>query len=129
MAWASGDLPEIFGRCACSHASRSSKIGLTVTPYETITSGNPDAKAAFFRDKLTEAIDYLEPPFESGCDRETALKCWDKVYNTTFFIERFEPESETSSAVTSLAIASSALLSSAAAAAGAVNSAGGSRHA
>ncbi|QBX99321.1 hypothetical protein E2K80_00040 [Rhodophyticola sp. CCM32] len=100
-----------------------------VTPNDTITSGSPDAKAAFFRDKLSEAIDHLAPLFEYGCDRETALKCWDKVFNTTFFIERCESDNESNSALAAPAISSGALLGSAAQAAGAVNDAGGGRHA
>ena len=104
-------------------------IGHPVTPNETITSGNPDSKAAFFRDKLCEAIDHLAPLFENGCDRETALNCWDKVFNTTFFIERYEPESKAGSAISAPAVASGALLTSAAEAAGAVNGTGGGRHA
>lgn len=100
-----------------------------VTPNETITSGNPDAKAVFFRDKLSETIGYLAPLFEPGCDRETALKCWDKVFNTSFFIERCEPESETNSALAAPAISSGALLGSSAQADGSINDAGGGRHA
>ena len=61
-----------------------------VTPNETITSGTDDARARFLRDKLNEAIDTLAPLFEHGCARKRALKCWDKVFATTFFGERDE---------------------------------------
>jgi hypothetical protein len=59
-----------------------------VTPNETITSGNDDARARFLREKLTEALDNLAPLFESNCTRTKALKCWDKVFSTTFFSNR-----------------------------------------
>lgn len=81
-----------------------------VTPNQTITSGNPDAKARFFRDKLGEALDYLAPLFEDDCNREKALKCWDRVFNTTFFSERFEGESDAkSAALTPASVRSSSL--------------------
>jgi len=59
-----------------------------VTPNETITTGNDDARARFLRERLTEAIDALAPLFESGCTRKKALQCWDKVFATTFFSDR-----------------------------------------
>jgi hypothetical protein len=68
-----------------------------VTPNETITKGSDDAKARFLREKLTEAIDNLAPLFEPGCTRTRALKCWDKVYATTFISERdTAPETKSS---------------------------------
>lgn len=63
-------------------------INHPVTPNETITNGNDDAKAKYFRDKLSEAIDNLKPTLEANCTRDTALECWDKVFNTEFFSER-----------------------------------------
>jgi hypothetical protein len=59
-----------------------------VTPNETITSDNDDARALFLRERLTEALDNLAPLFESNCTRAKALKCWDKVSSTTFFTNR-----------------------------------------
>ena len=100
-----------------------------VTAKETITSGDPDAKAAFFKDRLSEAIDNLDPLFGDDCDREAALKCWDKVFNTTFFSERYEPELESKSALAAPAVASGTLLGATAAAAAAVSETGGGRHA
>ena len=41
-----------------------------VTPGDYITSGPDDARARCFRDKLTEAIDTLQPLFEAACTRE-----------------------------------------------------------
>jgi len=59
-----------------------------VTPNETITNGNDDPRARFLRDRLTEAVDTLAPLFDVKCTREAALKCWDKVFATTFFSDR-----------------------------------------
>jgi hypothetical protein len=61
-----------------------------VLPNETITKGTDDPKARFLRERLTDAIDMLAPLFESDCTRTRALKCWDKVYATTFFSDRAE---------------------------------------
>ena len=103
-----------------------------VTPNETITKGNDDASARFLRDKLTEAIDTLAPLFDSNCTRKTALKCWDKVFATTFFSERGEDieEANKASRIGAPAILTSGLLSdSAAAARTAVRKEGGGRYA
>lgn len=59
-----------------------------VTPGETITKGTDDPRARFLRDRLTEAINTLAPLFEYDCTRAKALKCWDKVFATTFFSGR-----------------------------------------
>ena len=104
------------------------QVAHPVTPGDYITSGPDDARPRCFRDKLTDAIDALEPLFKDDCTRETALKCWDKVFATTFFSERLENEQR--AAVTAPAIISSAaLMSSTSAAAAAVSSAGGGRSA
>ena len=63
-------------------------INHPVTPNETITDGNDDAKAKFFKDKLTEAIESLKPTLAANCTRGDALSCWDKVFNTDYFGER-----------------------------------------
>jgi len=104
------------------------QIAHPVTPNDYITSGLDDARARCFREKLTEAINNLEPLFDADCTRERALKCWDKVFATTFFSERLEDE-QRASVAGSAVIGSATLLSSTAAAADAVNSAGGGRHA
>lgn len=75
-----------------------------VTPGETITRGTDDPKAKFLREKLDEALANLAPLFDNDCDRQKALKCWDKVYATEFFSDRYEPVSTTSSGVTAPAI-------------------------
>lgn len=104
------------------------QVAHPVTPGDYITSGADDARARCFRDKLTDAIGVLQPLFSADCTRERALKCWDKVFATTFFSERFEDEKRAS--LTAPAIISSAtLLSSTSTAAAAVSSAGGGRHA
>ena len=63
-----------------------------VTPNETITTGDDDARARFLRARLTEALDLLVRLFDNDCTRTQALKCWDKVYATTFFSDRHESD-------------------------------------
>ena len=104
------------------------EIAHPVTPGEYITSGAKDTRARSFRDKLTDAIDTLQPLFKSDCTRERALKCWDKVFATTFFSERLENEKRATARAPAI-IGSAALLSSTSAAASAVRSAGGGRSA
>lgn len=74
-----------------------------VTLNETITSGADDARARFLRDRLSEAIDNLAPLFEYGCTRQQALKCWDKVFATTFFSERAEARAQAASSLLGVA--------------------------
>src|SRR5262249_33764131 len=101
-----------------------------VTPGETITKGDDDASARFLRERLTEALNNLAPLFEPDCTRETALNCWDKVFNTTFFSDRLEPEATAKSALTAPAILSAGLLADAARASeSAVRKEGGGRYA
>ena len=61
-----------------------------VTPDETITSSHDDPGARYLRDRLRDTIDRLEPLFGSNCDREAALKAWDKAFATDFFFQRKE---------------------------------------
>jgi hypothetical protein len=68
--------------------NRSLVIDHPVTPNETITNGNDDPKARFLREKLDEAIVNLKPTQDAKCTRETALGCWDKVFNTDYFSKR-----------------------------------------
>ncbi len=103
------------------------QIAHPVTPGDYLTTGYSDARARCFRDKLKDAISWLKPLFEGHCTRERALKCWDKVFATTFFSERLEdgkPASKTASATRSAAV-----LAATSGAAAAVNSAGGGRFA
>lgn len=78
-----------------------------VTPNTTITTGTDDPKSRFLREKLTDAINNLAPLFEHDCDREKALKCWDKVFNTEFFSERKTSTNKAKSANVSAAAGSS----------------------
>ena len=66
----------------------SLEISHPVTPNETITKDAKDARARFLRDRLSEAVSTLAPLFEPGCTRANALKCWDRVFATTFFSGR-----------------------------------------
>ncbi len=102
-----------------------------VTPNQTITKGPDDPKARFLRDRLTEAVDNLAPLFEANCTRKTAVKCWDKVFSTTFFSDRLEKTAEaTVKVVAAPTILTTGLLSDAAAAARtAVRKEGGGRYA
>ena len=104
------------------------QVAHPVTPGDYITSGSDDARARCLRDKLTEAIDTLQPLFDTDCTRARALKCWDKVFATTFFSERLEEEKRAAVAAPAI-ISSAALLGATAAAAAAVSSAGGGRRA
>ena len=104
------------------------QVAHPVTAGDYITSGSDDARARCFRDKLTDAIDSLQPLFRADCTHERALKCWDQVFATTFFSERIENKQRASAAAPAI-ISSGALLSSTAPAAPAVSSAGGGRHA
>ena len=65
-----------------------------VTPNEMITKGENDPKARFLRDKLSDALTWLEVLFDPSCTREQALKAWDKVFNTTYFTDQLEDEDD-----------------------------------
>ena len=104
------------------------EVAHPVTPGDYITSGTDDARARSFRDKLIDAIDALQPLFDADCTRERALKCWDKVFATTFFSERLEDEKRASVAAPAI-VTSAAILSSTAPAAAAISSVGGGRNA
>jgi hypothetical protein len=67
-----------------------------VTPGETITKGNDDPKARFLRDRLTDALGWLEVLFDPSCTREQALKAWDRVFATDYFTARLETEAKKS---------------------------------
>jgi hypothetical protein len=74
-----------------------------VLPNETITKGTDDSRARFLRDRLDGAIDTLAPLFYSDCTRAKALKCWDKVFATTFFSERNETKAQASAGLLKVA--------------------------
>jgi hypothetical protein len=105
-------------------------INHPVTPNETITNGD-DAKARFLKEKLSDAIEWLKPLFEVDCTRKTALKCWDKVYDTTYFSGRGDKEekSTASNSAVPAFLTSGMLKDFGASAAPSVNKAGGGRYA
>jgi hypothetical protein len=55
-----------------------------------ITTGTDDPRARKLREKLDDALTTLAPLFDTNCTREKALKCWDKLFDTTFFSDRLE---------------------------------------
>ena len=63
-----------------------------VMPNETITKSYDDPKARFLRDKLSDALSWLEVLFSPNCTRKDALAAWDKVFNTTYFTDKLEAE-------------------------------------
>jgi hypothetical protein len=103
-----------------------------VTPNETLSRGSDDSKIAFLRDRLSDAISWLEPLDKSDCSRSEARDAWDKVFNTDYFAN-CEDVAETDSAAKSVgwATAASILGSVSAEAAGAkpVNKSGSNRYA
>lgn len=101
-----------------------------VTPNESITKDADDSCAKFFRERIRDAINNLAPLFDTDCTRKTALKCWDRVFSTTFFSDRLDLDAKT--AVSAPSILTSGLLTdmgAAAAAAAAVRKEGGGRYA
>ncbi len=63
-----------------------------VTPGDIITKGNDDPRARFLRDKLSDALSWLEVLFSLGYTPKDALAAWDKVFNTTYFTDKLEDE-------------------------------------
>jgi len=63
-----------------------------VTPGDMITKGNDDPKARFLKERLSEALAWLDVLFTPSCTREEALKSWDKVFNTKYFTGKLEKE-------------------------------------
>lgn len=103
-----------------------------VTPNTTITNGDDDSKARRLKEKLKEALDWLEPTLNSDCTGETALKCWDKVFNTEFFGKRKQRAQKSEVAATSPSVLNAEWLrdeGERAAAQGAVQKEGGGRYA
>ena len=65
-----------------------------VTPDSTITNGDDDPKAKFLKDKLSDAISWLDVLFKDDCAAEEAMKAWDKVFSTTYFTDTLEAEED-----------------------------------
>lgn len=70
-----------------------------VTPDETITKGDDDPKARFLKEKLSEALTWLDVLFTAECTQEEAYKAWDKVFNTKYFTNKLPKEEEKEAAV------------------------------
>ncbi|KQT60569.1 MULTISPECIES: cyclic GMP-AMP synthase DncV-like nucleotidyltransferase [unclassified Aureimonas] len=104
-----------------------------VTPAETITTQGPDGsgdpKAAYLRDRLSEALDDLASLNEADCTRERALATWDRAFATTFFGARKEPAKVAAGVATPSVLSSGFWADREAAAASAVRKEGGGRHA
>lgn len=88
----------------CARLRWDLEIKHPVTPNGWLTNRPEDSKANFFLEKLESALDDLQPLFEPDCTREKALKCWDKVFNTTFFSDRHEGEKSQASALAAPAV-------------------------
>ena len=57
---------------------------------EMLTKGSDDSQTRFLRDKLSRAIEQLDVLSRWNCSREQALKAWDRVFDTEFFVKRLE---------------------------------------
>ena len=70
--------------------NRNLEIKHPISQGENLTKGSHEGRTKFLRDKLDWAIGELEVLFEAECTHSRALKAWDKVFNTTFFSDRFD---------------------------------------
>jgi hypothetical protein len=61
------------------------EVSHPVTPNEKISKASDDAKIAFFRDRLEDAIGWLKPVESFDASKTKALDAWDKMFNTDFF--------------------------------------------
>ena len=66
----------------------SLEVAHPVTPDEKLSKGSDDSKIAFFRDRLSDAIEWLKPLDSPTCTKSEALKAWDKVFNTDYFSDQ-----------------------------------------
>lgn len=82
------------------------EVSHPVTPGAKVTKGPDDAKMKFFREKLETALKDLEVLDKSDCTREQALKAWDKVFGTDFFIGRHDGKEEGKASENSLFLSS-----------------------
>ncbi|MEJ7760065.1 MAG: cyclic GMP-AMP synthase DncV-like nucleotidyltransferase [Gemmatimonadaceae bacterium] len=83
-----------------------------VTLNETITNGEKDPKAVNLKDRLSDAINWLAPLIEANCTREKAVKCWDNVFNTDFFSNRFEESTQAATAGSASVLSAGLLIES-----------------
>lgn len=80
----------------------------------TLLAAEGDAKVAFFRDCLDDALVGLRALDDQNCTKKKGLTTWDKVFATTFFSDQYVEESQSKRA----AVAAGSLLSPAASASG-----------
>lgn len=99
-----------------------------VTPGENIV-GDDDPKAKFFREKLSDALRWLEPLFAPDCTQAEARKCWDKVYDTSYFTELKPTEDEKASDRAGKVLSAGLLRDAASQSQPSVNKSGGGRYA
>lgn len=73
---------------------------------EYLTKGPDDSRTEFLRAKLDWALEILDVLSDPECSREGALRAWDRVFDSTFFIERATAAAEQASkaAVTSATV-------------------------
>jgi hypothetical protein len=65
----------------------SSRVDHPVVPGAALAQAG-DAKLAFFKDRLGEALKSLEVLDDKECTRKKARRTWDDVFNTSFFSDR-----------------------------------------
>ena len=63
-----------------------------VVNSDQLTKGHNDTRAKFLRERLDWAISKLSVLFQADCTHRQALKAWDAVFNTNFFIDRLPPD-------------------------------------
>ena len=74
--------------------NRNLEIAHPTVKGEFLTSGSTDGRSKFLLEKLDWAINVMQVLFDSDCTREKALKAWDKVFDTSFFISLYDDELE-----------------------------------
>lgn len=62
------------------------EVAHPVVEGDYLTKGPDDGKAKFLREKLDWAMEKLDVLSDSTCTNEQALKAWDTVFSTDFFI-------------------------------------------
>lgn len=65
---------------------------------EELTKGVADTKIEELRDRLKWALDQLKDVKSESCDKNEALKRWNKVFNTDFFSQFMEDDDSASEA-------------------------------
>lgn len=61
-------------------------------PINGTLARHGDPKVAFFEKCLNDALSELKVLDEEGCKKKKALSAWDKVFNTTFFVDQYIAE-------------------------------------